>query len=520
MLKKLSLLYNTIKHLKPIQIKYQLLYRIRKAKPLEAYRVPVDTKHINSLQFAASPPVYKSYLGDNEFSFLNRDHQFGEAIDWRFQEYGALWNYNLQYLNVLLQEDVELPEKLRLLNSVYSSGIILEPYPVSLRSINVMHLISEQKCQDERLIENLYAELNFLSGRLEFHLLGNHLLENIFALLMGGAFFNNKDWITTAQTLLEKELNEQILSDGGHFELSPMYHQIIFFRILELIDWYSDWENRQTAFEGFLREKAAKMWAWLRNMSFENGDIPHFNDSAVRIAYSTTWLSHYAEKLDIQKVELSLGESGYRKINTGTYECRVDCAAIGASYQPGHAHADALSFILYHNNAPLLVEQGTSTYDIGAKRTEERNTKAHNTVAVNNQNQSQVWSGFRVGNRAQTRILEDKTAIVKARHDGYKNLGSLHTRTFQFLKETILITDELEGDKSGVAYFHVHPRCEVKQLTADSFTLKEGVHIQFHNFVQIKTVSYQLADGYNNYQEGTCLVVSFVGALTTKIERS
>src|SRR5690606_30098391 len=123
------------------------------------------------------------------------------------------------------------------------------------------------------------------------------LLENAFALMMGGGFFSNKDWIRQGQDILKKELEEQILSDGAHFELSPMYHQIIFFRLLELIDWYSDVSVKDGDFEGYLKSKAVLMLSWLKNISFKNGDIPHFNDSAEGIAYSTNWLIDYADRL-------------------------------------------------------------------------------------------------------------------------------------------------------------------------------------------------------------------------------
>src|SRR5699024_1506252 len=142
------------------------------------------------------------------------------------------------------------------------------------------------------------------------------------------------------------ELKEQILTDGAHFELSPMYHQIIFFRVLELIDWYSHWQNKETQFEQFLIKKGREILAWLENISFKDGAIPHFNDSAIGIAYSTNWLCSYATALGIKRENLSLSESGYRKKDTNHYECRVDFAQIGPSYQPGHAHADALSFVL------------------------------------------------------------------------------------------------------------------------------------------------------------------------------
>ena len=39
-----------------------------------------------------------------------------------------------------------------------------------------------------------------------------------------------------AVEILREELEEQILNDGGHFELSPMYHQIMLFRVLDCIN--------------------------------------------------------------------------------------------------------------------------------------------------------------------------------------------------------------------------------------------------------------------------------------------
>src|SRR5690606_25573724 len=121
---------------------------------------------------------------------------------------------------------------------------------------------------------------DFLSKRPEYHLLGNHLLENAFALIMGGAFFSNRDWILLGKQILTTELNEQIQSDGAHFELSPMYHQIIFFRLLELVDWYSNFEGKEQYYLEYLIFKSSLMRSWLAQLTFSNGDIPHFNDSA------------------------------------------------------------------------------------------------------------------------------------------------------------------------------------------------------------------------------------------------
>ena len=78
-------------------------------------------------------------------------------------------------------------------------------------------------------------------------MLGNHLLENAFSLLFGAYYFQDEKLYTKSYDLLISELNEQVLKDGAHFELSPMYHQIILSRLLDsiqLIKLNSDMEKK------------------------------------------------------------------------------------------------------------------------------------------------------------------------------------------------------------------------------------------------------------------------------------
>src|SRR5690606_7448376 len=195
---------------------------------------------------------------------------------------------------------------------------------------------------------------------------------------------------------------EQIHSDGAHFELSPMYHNIIFFRVLELIDWYSNYKDRDDNFLEFLKSKASIMESFLKNISFKNGDIPHFNDSTNGIAFAVEELYAYFDSLNLKSQRIPLSDSGYRSFSNEAFEVKIDVAQLAVDYQPGHAHADSLSFLIYYKNKPFIVEQGTSTYQINKRRFLERSSHAHNTVTINRMNHSEVWSGFRVGNRAFT----------------------------------------------------------------------------------------------------------------------
>lgn len=523
MLKKFKLLFYTVKYLKATQVLHQIKYRIIKPRALIYYNKTYTPESICFLSFKKLPPVYTAYLGNNKFILLNQEHFFGTSIDWNYLENGKLWNYNLQYANYLLQQDISFDDKATLMESMFnwlnSGKLPLEPYPVSLRSINVLRWLSNEGKLVNPILENVHAELDFLSKRPEYHLLGNHLLENAFALMMGGAFFSNVRWIKQGQEILKHELQEQIMTDGAHFELSPMYHQIIFFRLLELLDWYSKWPLKAANFESYLTNKAGLMLTWLKNISFKNGDIPHFNDSAEGIAYSTNWLVNYAESLGVINIDHPLRASGYRSIHMGNYECKVDVAQLGPSYQPGHAHADALSFILYYKGRPLFVEKGTSTYQIGEIRTLERSTLSHNTVVIDNKNQSNIWSGFRVAERAKVDILKDTLTEIVAEHNGYKKLGIIHKRRISFKENELEINDEAFGNDNLLKEFHLHiaPGLDVVQ-TAHLIQISNSVTLRFTGDLKVCIESYEMADGYNRYCTGKKIVVNFVNRLSSKIQ--
>ena len=69
--------------------------------------------------------------------------------------------------------------------------------------------------------------------------MGNHLFANAKALIFSGLFFDGeeaKSWYLKGFNILKRELAEQILPDGGNFELSPMYHIIFLEDLLDLVN--------------------------------------------------------------------------------------------------------------------------------------------------------------------------------------------------------------------------------------------------------------------------------------------
>jgi len=523
MISKIRLLIDTVRHLKLTQIYYQIYYRIKKVKNLNQYGYNSSIhSNFNRLFFTLKNSLGGFSRQDRTFNFLNLSHNFANRIDWDYQGYGKLWNYNLQYFNCLHQDDLSYETKnawlLEITDWLNTGRLKLEPYPVSLRIMNMIRYCSSQNEFNSQMVGSIYRQTKYLNEHLEYHLLGNHLLENGFAMIMSGYVFEEKRWKVKAEEILFKELKEQILDDGGHFELSPMYHQIILFRILELIDWYTKVEDPNPEFLIFVQQKATEMLNWLKNMTFLNGDIPHFNDSSSGIALNSNLLFEYGHRLGLSKVVTSeLKGSGYRKFSSGIYECIVDVGAVGPSYQPGHSHSDALSFVLYANQKPFIVDTGTSTYQIGEIRSRERSTEAHNTVVIGGANQSEVWGGFRVGKRAKVKIIGESDSQLVAEHDGYHhNFETLHKRSFIFADDMIEISDDI-GTCSGLLLFHFHPDCLVELLDEKIIRIEGIGRIVLENANNLSLIQYEYANGYNNYLKASKLVANFRNSVKTSI---
>src|SRR5690606_8331802 len=193
------------------------------------------------------------------------------------------------------------------------------------------------------------------------------------------------------------------------------------------------------------------------------------------IAPSSKQLSRYAKLLGLQWDRSKLSDSGYRKFSNNKYELFIDVGNIGPAYQPGHAHSDTFSFELYKDGLPIIVDTGISTYEKNDLRRAQRSTSSHNTVKIGNVEQSQVWGGFRVGNRAKVISINEKDNLIEASHDGYKQLGIIHTRSFEVDKNSVIISDSISKKTplTQNAYLHFHPDISEIEIFHDQIKLHD-----------------------------------------------
>ncbi len=476
--------YHTLKYLKPAQLVGQVKFRLRKPT-LRRIAAPalraIETAWINAI----NKP--NSLSSDNHATFLNQTHSIAAPGIWSDNKIDKLWLYNLHYFDVL-NSTAETASQKNLIHrwiaenpTATSNG--WEPYTLSLRIVNWIKWCVSGNVPDQAMLDSLATQINFLSKRMETHILGNHLVANAKALLFGGCFFQGKlaeRWLRRGLKYFRQELKHQILADGGHFELSPMYHAIILEDLLDVINLFKTY-GRTVPLKWL--ETSEKMLDWLAALTHPDHDIAFFNDTALGIAPTLKELSAYRQRLGYNTNTtntacLHLPNSGYARAEKSAGVLIADLAAVGAPYQPGHAHADTLSFEFSLQQQRLIVNSGTSTYANTEQRRRERGTAAHNTAVINDENSSAVWKSFRVAQRARVQNIEMKNTpdeiVIQASHDGYlRKHNVIHTRRFALTHNKLLIQDDFTGTRihNIKLFFHLHPAVKIIQADVYNFIL-------------------------------------------------
>lgn len=471
-----TLLWHTVRHLKPIQIGGRVWFRLRRPKPDLA---PTPALRARTGPWEKPATRRPSLTGPERFRFLNEDG--GLAGGWDDGNHSKLWRYNLHYFDDLNAEGAaertawhEALIRRWVSENSPGRGTGWEPYPTSLRIVNWIKWSLGGNHLPPEAVQSLAVQARWLSRRLEHHLLGNHLLANGKALVFAGCFFQGDEaarWLSRGAAIIEREVPEQILADGGHFELSPMYHSLALEDSLDLANLgrtFPDAQGRWARAGEMIAGRDKPMRRWLAAMCHPDGEIAFFNDAAIGVAPPPADLEAYASRLGFAAAEPPaaglLLESGYARLEAGPAVALVDTARVGPDYLPGHAHADTLSFELSVFGRRVLVNSGTSLYDVGAERHRQRGTAAHNTVLVAEENSSEIWSAFRVARRARPfgRSIEhdgDGTTL-SCSHDGYARLRGrpVHCRRLTLRSGGLTIEDILHGGShQAEARFHFHP---------------------------------------------------------------
>jgi len=498
------LYYHTIRFLKPEQI----LNRFHRSILKHFYDFPSIQEEIALKDRKPSLPTLsgnnqKNTFDGKKFNFLNQTIPFEGNNCWEPKGASKLWIYNLHYFKYIHTLDSRLAYEL-ITNWIKSQTSIKrigwEPYPISIRVREWIEWLESNpelpENEKKYICKSIVIQVEILKKFLEYHLLGNHLLENAITLCWAGVSLDcrySKEWIITGKKILSKQLKEQILDDGTHEERSPMYQAILAESLLRLAEVAQKYNNSDAKeiFELSLNYGKILLNS-LKNLVHPDGGYALLNDTASGVAPSYSEivkrfsnLINCNEQYSLQSKPFTwnLDDAGYMGYYFGQGSYFVfDAGPIGPDHQPGHGHADMLSFELSHKNRRIFTDTGIFTYENNEKRLYDRGTKAHNTIQIDNRNQSEIWSAFRCGKRA--RILEKSLYSAPESvsfYGSYKGIGEffgkkeIHRREICFKGKEILFHDSIsfQGNHTARLRLHIAPELKLKRKN-DSIEIYDG----------------------------------------------
>lgn len=437
---KLRLYISTAMHLKPSQIAYRVWRRLGGTTRLSfGYSPSPDPTRAIACCVPALPEL------DYDSAFLSRfdvepilndsvellHHK--ESVDWEtswhMNHSTPLWRFNLHYCEYLLPlakayvdtGDVRYFDKGKTIVEMWisscpraSGGIAWDPYVISMRVVNWLAFYGELRGEldaDRSFMEtfnrSLAEQFTHLFRHLEKDLLGNHYLENLKALAILSCYFDDQKTLDLALVKLYEQVNEQVLPDGMHFELSPMYHKIVLEDLLRVAVCLvaRGHEAREVVERLRLQPMCDALWS----LECNTNRTPLFNDSGDNVAKSGDSLLNCAQmRFGIKPVYRdSLPDAGYaileRNTDRGIVKLIFDAGRPGPSYAMGHVHCDALSFECYIDGIPWIVNGGTYAYQ-DEDRLKFKSTLLHSTIKVDGIEQHECWAPFRVAGFSDARI--------------------------------------------------------------------------------------------------------------------
>ena len=137
-------------------------------------------------------------------------------------------------------------------------------------------------------------------------------------------------------------------------------------------------------------------------------------------------------------------------------------------------------------------------------------------VTVDGKDSSEVWGGFRVGNRAKVTMLEDTDNQIKASHNGFGKKG-VHTRTFRMDMKSFTIIDDVSSNNQAISYIHLAPEIEVKSVTHEKIVTNRGI-IHIRNAQSVKTMDEKISTAYNLFHSIKTIKILFTKEMEYMIE--
>jgi len=363
----------------------------------------------------------------------------------------------------------------------------------------------------------------------------NHLIGEAAGVFVASSYFNYlkhaSKWRDRSRDIIIREILNQTYSDGGSMEQAIGYHNFImqFFiiagitaratgrdfpesywsrleKMFEFTAKLSEGSNNLPMFgdcdDGYVLDigdnpHSIKDWLILGVELFGRSDFYTSSSSVskqVEILPGKSGSDKYGITHNSEKGKCSsfvFSQSGYYLLQYGENDSQncisvvFDCGPLGMGALAGHGHADALSFTLRAFGRDVLVDPGTYDYfSYPQWREYFRSTRSHNTVVIDDRDQSEMLGPFLWGRKANAHCLvwepSDIGGRVVGEHDGYTGLNDpvTHRRTLELNGpgRSLIIRDDImaRGKHDMAVLFHLAESCVVNPAGRNRYRIDVG----------------------------------------------
>ncbi|OPJ65047.1 heparinase II/III family protein [Clostridium oryzae] len=498
-----------------------------------------------------------------EFCYkLNYKHRngFGCArINWEVNRFQFMLPMAMYYLNT------KDNEALIHIKRIFYDWVKKNPFLVGIswtsaaeiaaRSISWLLLgsIIKNDVKMEKLCLDIAAavrnQLRYLRLHCTTYSTGNSdLIIVMTALALGGIAFRDRDMLRYAMEKLEAELKKLISSDGIDKEQSIHCHALIAEAIAVLV---IQLKRNKISYSNYMDKLLEKMAGFLASIMDQNENVPALGDDDrgkiinlynkefnyyeyVLQLISLQQNKNYIKAENInrniklffdkeQLEQLSEPESNdksicYKEGGITVLKYKADKterimtfnhSSLHYGEVAAHRHNDALSLTLSIDGEKFIVDPGTYVYHNSIVwRNYFRSTINHNTIIVDETEQSDMTGTFALGKEFETKLKEfsssDSEDFVSAEHYGYKPI--VHYREITYKKpDLFIIKDDIQGDfvncvqtfaaapsvkvilnhdlaelygEANVVYMYSSEKINMeKEYTSEMYTKKKGTNV-------------------------------------------
>ena len=320
------------------------------------------------------------------------------------------------------------------------------------------------------------AQLRFLAEHLEWHLLGSDLIAGAAAVTAGAAaisFPGSAAIYAAGASALARELDRQVLADGGHAERTPQLHASLLRDLLVALA-----IARARGLPLPIEPQLARMLRWLGELSCAApgtaalpdlpsaragaaapATLPCWNDSTPAADEVAAEASALASRLGVAAAAggveggvLVLPDTGWTQVCEADHRLIFDQGPLGPRGHPGHGHSDALSVELCWSGLPVLCDTGASSFEDDPIRRFERSAAAHATVTVDGLGPDELWGVRGVGARgkvsAKPRWERSGVHVLRGKVDAPQGWDQQRTVIF-WPGRILVIIDRIDGEPDG-----------------------------------------------------------------------